>query len=151
MRCCICGTVRNCGKYLDKIFSNMEIIGSIFDNYKIILYYDISDDNTLEKIKNYQRINSNLILYENKNKLLPYRTHRIALGRNKCLNIIREQFSDYEYFIMMDCDDRCAKDINIRLFNPFDNLKYECNKPTTMLIGKSGIFSHSNDILFVRK
>ena len=26
MKCCICGTVRNCGKYLDKIFSIMEQI-----------------------------------------------------------------------------------------------------------------------------
>ena len=40
MKCCICGTVRNCGKYLDNIFSIMEQIETLFEDYKIILYYD---------------------------------------------------------------------------------------------------------------
>jgi hypothetical protein len=112
MKCCICGTVRNCGPYLDKIFSNMELIGSKFDDYRIILYYDQSKDNTLQKIKEFHQRNPKLIFYINRKKLLPYRTHRIAQGRNMCLNIIRRRFSDYDYFMMMDCDDRCAKDIN---------------------------------------
>ena len=115
MKCCICGTVRNCEPYLDKIFSNMEIIGSKFHDYRIILYYDKSDDNSLNKIKEYQTKNSRCLLFVNKSELLPYRTHRIALGRNTCLNMIRQNFSDYEYFIMMDCDDRCARDMNIDL------------------------------------
>jgi hypothetical protein len=112
MKCCICGTVRNCGPYLDKIFSNMEIIGSMFEDYRIILYYDSSNDNTLQKILEYHKRNPKLIFYINRKKLLPYRTHRIALGRNMCINIIRKMFSDHDYFIMMDCDDRCAKDMN---------------------------------------
>lgn len=115
MKCCICGTVRNCEPYLDKIFSNMEIIGSKFYDYRIILYYDKSDDNTLNKIKEYKTKNPRCLLFVNKSELLQYRTHRIALGRNTCLNTIRQNFSDYEYFIMMDCDDRCAKDMNIDL------------------------------------
>lgn len=115
MNCCICGTVRNCGPYLDKIFENIELIGSLFQNYTIILYYDISDDDTLEKLKKYQLKNPRLIFYVNKSELLKYRTHRIALGRNKCLDIIREKYNDYPYFIMMDCDDKCARNININL------------------------------------
>lgn len=115
MSCCICGTVRNCGPYLNKIFQNMELIGNVFKDYRIILYYDNSTDDTLDKIKKYQEKNPKLILYVNENKMLPYRTHRIALGRNICLNIIRENFSNYEYFIMMDCDNRCAKDMNLPL------------------------------------
>ena len=117
MKCCICGTVRNCSVFLDKIFSNMEIIGSKFNDYRIILYYDQSDDNTLNKIKEYQTKNNKLVLYENKNELLPYRTHRIALGRNICLDVIREKFPNYEYFIMMDCDNRCAKDMNTNILS----------------------------------
>jgi hypothetical protein len=53
MKCCICGTVRNCGKYLEKVFSNIEKIGTIFDEYVIIVYYDVSNDNTLEFLKQY--------------------------------------------------------------------------------------------------
>ncbi len=115
MKCCICGTVRNCGQYLDKIFKNMEIISVLFEDYVIILYYDESNDNTLKKLKEYQQKNKKLILHINTEPLLKYRTHRIAKGRNKCLEIMRQSYDDYDYFIMMDCDDRCSYNIKIRL------------------------------------
>jgi hypothetical protein len=54
MKCCICGTIKNVEQYLNKIFQNMELVGSLFEDYVIILYYDNSTDNTLQKIKNYQ-------------------------------------------------------------------------------------------------
>ena len=44
MKCCICGTVRECGKYLKDVFSNMEQLGKLFDDYVIILllfYYTL--------------------------------------------------------------------------------------------------------------
>jgi glycosyltransferase involved in cell wall biosynthesis len=106
--CCICGTVRNCGSYLEKVFANIEKIGALFNDYKIILFYDDSTDNTLAVLKDYQKKNDKLIFYSNK-KLLSHRTHRIAFGRNTCLNFIKTNYPDYEYFIMMDCDDRCSK------------------------------------------
>jgi hypothetical protein len=113
MNCCICGTVRNCGPYLDKIFQNMELIGGLFENYVIILYYDHSDDNTLQKLKDYQKINRKLKFFVNNSELLPYRTHRLAMGRNFCLQYIKQNYSDYPFFIMMDCDDRCAYNMNL--------------------------------------
>jgi hypothetical protein len=119
MKCCICGTVRNCGPYLDKIFQNIEQIGSLFEDYVIILYYDESCDDTLEKLKNYQQRNNKLYFYVNKSPLLEHRTHRLALGRNYCINIIKQNFSDYSYLIMMDCDDICARDIKVKLLNNY--------------------------------
>lgn len=115
MKCCICGTVRNCAPYLNKIFQNMELLGSLFDDYIIILYYDNSNDNTLNIMKNYQTKNPKFLFYVNNGPLLPYRTFRLALGRNFCINTIKNNYSDYEYFIMMDCDDRCAKNINLNI------------------------------------
>ena len=47
MKCCICGPVRNCEPFLDTVFSNIEKIGALFDDYQIIVYYDKSNDNTL--------------------------------------------------------------------------------------------------------
>ena len=107
-KCCICGTIRNCGPYLDKIYQNMIQIGSLFDDYRIIVYYDNSTDNTLQKLKEFSQANNKFLLFINKSPLSKYRTHRIAKGRNYCLQTIRNFFSDYEYFIMMDCDDKCA-------------------------------------------
>jgi hypothetical protein len=119
--CCICGTVRNCGKYLDNVFKNIEKIGSLFNNYVIIIYYDHSKDNTLQKLKEYQLKNNKLIFFVNKSQLLPYRTHRLALGRNTIINIIKQHYSNYQYFIMMDFDDRCATNIKLDTFKEFFN------------------------------
>lgn len=119
MKCCICGTLRNCGKYLDKIFENIEQIATLFEDYSIILYYDKSNDDTLKKLKDYQTKNPRLNLYINTEPLLQYRTHRISKGRNKCLEIMRQNYIDYEYFIMMDCDDRCSYNIKLKLLEHY--------------------------------
>lgn len=113
MNCIICGTVRNCGSYLLSVFKNIEIIGSLFDDYKIIIYYDNSNDNSLEILKDYQKQNSKLLFYVNKEKLNNYRTFRIAKGRNLCLNYVKENKDFFPYFIMMDMDDVCSTKINI--------------------------------------
>ena len=64
MNCCICGAVKNVGPYLDKIFSNIEQLGSLFENYVIIFYYDHSNDDTLQKMKDYQqKVNSPSLIF----------------------------------------------------------------------------------------
>ena len=44
----ICGCVLNCAIYLQKVFENIIKICSIVDEYKIIISYDESIDNSLE-------------------------------------------------------------------------------------------------------
>ena len=110
--CCICGTIKNIGPYINKVFETIEKIGSYFDNYVIILYYDKSDDDTLAKLKAYQLKNIKLEFYVNCQPMSPFRTHNIAKGRNFIINRIQQKYSSFQYFIMMDCDDRCALDIN---------------------------------------
>ena len=65
MKCCICGPVRNCDPFLDKVLQNIEKIGSLFEDYEILVYYDKSTDNTLIKLKQYQKINPRLKIYIN--------------------------------------------------------------------------------------
>ena len=101
MKCCICGPVKNCAPYLSKIFENIERIGSLFDEYAIIIYYDISKDNTLQMLKNYQTRNPKLQFFVNKFPLSKYRTHNISNARNYCVNAVRSKYSDFDYFIMI--------------------------------------------------
>lgn len=130
MNCCICGPVKNCGKYLPKVLENMEKIGSIFDNYTIIIYYDNSSDNTLSILKEYQKKNSKMFFYVNKKPISQFRTHNLAIARNFCLNYVRENRNKYPFFIMMDCDDVNCKDVNIEVlkkyikYNTWDGLSF---------------------------
>jgi len=47
--CLICGCVKNCEKYLNDVFVNIKIIQKLFDKYKIIINFDISNNYTLKK------------------------------------------------------------------------------------------------------
>jgi len=119
MNCCICGPVKNCGPFLSKVLDNMEKIGSLFDDYTILIYYDKSNDNTLDILKNYQKKNSKMIFYVNKNQVSPFRTHNIANARNFCLNYIRDNKDKFPFFIMMDCDDVNCKEVNIDILKKY--------------------------------
>ena len=143
MNCCICGSVKNCGLYLNNVFENIDKICSLFDDYKIIIYYDESTDNTLQILTEYQKVNPKLFIYINKEPLSEYRTFRIAKGRNVCLNFIRKNHSDFPYFIMMDFDDVNSKEVNIEpiktVLNRDDWDSVSFNKPLYYDIWASSI------------
>jgi len=116
----ICGPVKNCAPFLDKVFENINKIGALFDEYNVFLYYDKSNDDTLKKCIAYQHENQERVsVYVNTNPVSRFRTHRIASARNACLKRIREKYSDYPYFIMMDFDDPNCKNINISVLKKY--------------------------------
>jgi hypothetical protein len=119
MNCCICGPVKNCGPYLPKVLDNMKKIGSLFDDYKIIIYYDKSTDNTLDILKDYQSKNSKIMFYVNNKLITPFRTQNIAIARNHCLKFVRENKDKFPFFIMMDCDDVNCKEVNIDILKKY--------------------------------
>jgi hypothetical protein len=133
MNCCFCGPVKNCGPYLNKIFENIEKISSLFNDYSIVLYYDESNDNTLEILKEYQTKNPKLLFYVNNKPISSYRTHNIAIGRNFCLKYIRQNIQKFPFFIMMDFDDVNCKEVNIEpirrslMRNDWDGLSFNTN------------------------
>ena len=133
MNCCICGPVKDCGPYLKKVLENMEKIGSIFDDYIIIIYYDKSKDDTLEILKKYQKLNHKMMFYVNHNPVSHFRTHNIAIARNKCLHFVQQNKDKYPFFIMMDCDDVNYKDVNVDILkkylyrNDWDGLSFNTN------------------------
>ena len=81
------------------------VIRCFFDDYKIVIYYDKSTDNTLDILKQYQLINPKFLFYVNQEPVSPFRTHNIAKGRNFCLKYIKQNLQEFPYFIMMDFDD----------------------------------------------
>lgn len=116
--CCICGTIKNCEKYLKDVFRNIKKITQLFDDYYIIVYYDDSSDNTLKEVIKYKKYFKIHIHHNTKYKNY-YRTHRIAYGRNYCIKTINKYFSNFKYFIMMDFDDVSVNKINISVLKKY--------------------------------
>jgi len=113
MNCVFCGAVKNCGFYLENVFKNIEQLGTLFENYAIVLYLDKSTDNSHELLKDYMQKYPNLMFYYNSTPVSKLRTHRLAHARNECLKIVYSKFRDYPYFIMMDFDDVCSQPVKI--------------------------------------
>jgi hypothetical protein len=131
MNCLICGTVRNVGKHIDNVYANMIKISRLFNDYEILLYYDISHDNTLDKLVYYNKINPKFTFHVNKDPLHELRTHRLSIGRNYLIQEIEARKDKFPLFIMMDCDDVCDGNININLLknsllriNEWDSLSF---------------------------
>ena len=119
MNCCICGPVKNCGPYLKKVFENIEKIGNLFDDYKILVFYDNSTDNTLQLLKEYKLKNPRFYFYINNSPVTDFRTHNIALARNYCLNFVRKNRNYFPFFIMMDFDDVNCKNCNPEILKKY--------------------------------
>ena len=91
----------------------------IFNKLNVIAFYDESDDGTLEILN---RFKANMatgiyldILINTKMKSA-LKTENIAFARNSLLKHIKENFSNYEYFIMMDTNEyACIGDINLNI------------------------------------
>jgi hypothetical protein len=130
--CYICGCVLNCEKYLNNVFNNILKIGKLFNNYKVIVAYDNSNDESLNILLEYQKIYDNIEIIINKNEKSIYKTENIKNARNSILNFIKNDVNNelYDFFIMMDLDDVCEKEINVNILekylynNEWDSLSF---------------------------
>ena len=121
----ICGCARNVEKYLKNIFHNITLITNLFDDFHIIIYYDDSEDNTLDVLKSFNiHFQDKMTLIIGNNKLTNIRTQNIANARNDILKkIIKFDDDRFEYFIMMDMDDVCSDKLNKNVLDNY--LQYE--------------------------
>ena len=88
---CIIGlTVRDCEKYLDQIFKNIEKLDKFFNDVHIIFFYDKSKDKTLEKLNSFKKkYEDKLIIIKNKNKVLSkYRTVELHMEETQLKSIL---------------------------------------------------------------
>ena len=83
--CLICGCVKNCQKYLDNVFKNIEKMQKLFKKSKIIISFDLSNDFTLKKLIELKKI-FDIDIIINKDPLTNSRTVNIERARNKILD-----------------------------------------------------------------
>uniref|UniRef100_A0A6C0L6S6 O-GlcNAc transferase C-terminal domain-containing protein n=1 Tax=viral metagenome TaxID=1070528 RepID=A0A6C0L6S6_9ZZZZ len=113
----ICGCVKNCGNYLEKVFANIDKIIPLFSDYKLLIAHDICEDNSLDLLKTkHSKYKMELICVTENNYIKDYtmRSKRISNARNEIIKYIySENNRDFKYFIMMDLDDVCSGNMNI--------------------------------------
>ena len=117
-KCFIGGCVYNCGKHLENVIKNIHQIGSVFNEYCIIVAYDHSQDNSLEILNKCKLEYPNFHILINPNPKTHIRTQNISNARNTILNKIRELHNNtWEYFMIIDMDDVSDYDVNMKTLN----------------------------------
>lgn len=122
MKACFCGTVRNCGQYLQKVLNNIDLLGNeCFEEYSVLIFYDDSKDDSLPQLLQYQQNffalkkqvpkRFQVYIHVNHETLYPHRTWNLAKARNFCVDYVLKHFPSYEFMIMMDMDDVNSKTV----------------------------------------
>jgi hypothetical protein len=113
MKTYICGCVKSCEPYIDSVFKNIDQIIPLFEDYKIVIAYDKSQDKTLRKLCDLkQKYNMDILI--NPNKCTQIRVQNICTARNQLLQYMRKDNTpNFDFFVMMDFDDACSEPMNI--------------------------------------
>jgi len=121
MNIALCFCVRDCGKYLERIFSNIELLKTFPLELYCIFVYDNCKDNSETLLKAYAQKNPKNVILKNIKNNNKARTVRIAKARNTCLDIVYNQLENIDYFIMVDSDNRCCAKWNAQVI--YDHLQ----------------------------
>lgn len=104
----ICGIGQNIEKALFSTISNIESLGSLFGDYRVIVYENNSDDGTVDVLNAWAAYNSHVIClseYLSPQEQPSTRTEKIARARNRVLAVARrDEYADFKYLIMADLD-----------------------------------------------
>jgi hypothetical protein len=113
MKTYICGCAKSCEPYIDSVFKNIDKIIPLFEDYKIVIAYDKSEDKTLRKLCDMKK-KYNMDILINPNSCTQIRVENICNARNQLLQYMRkENTPNFEFFIMMDFDNVCAGPMNV--------------------------------------
>ena len=99
----IVGTARNVELFVPMTIKKMEMVLSLFQSGKIIIYENDSKDNTLTMLQKWAKRNNNVQLISEKN-IVGKRTHRLAYARNLLMRRALEL--GHDYVVVMDMDDK---------------------------------------------
>lgn len=102
--CCVCFCFYNNEEGLPPALNNIEKLNEIFD-LKIIAFDDNSTDKSLTIVQNFANTNKNIEIIVNTQPKHRIRTRNIAGARNALVERIKEKYSHYQYFIMMDTNE----------------------------------------------
>jgi hypothetical protein len=116
MKTFICGCAKSCEPHIASVFENINKLLPLFEDYKIVVAYDRSEDKTLLKLCEMKK-KYNMDILINPNACTQIRVENICNARNQLVEYMRKENSkNFDYFIMMDFDDVCSTPINVSAF-----------------------------------
>ena len=110
------GLCRNVEEHIDKNIQLLLESGSYYEDYRVVIFENDSTDRSREIIKDWTQKNTKIELIEceevpncqyKKERFFGLSRKRqddMVFYRNKCLNYIKEKYSDYDYLLMVDLD-----------------------------------------------
>lgn len=104
----ICGVCRNIEPAVPNTISNIEMLGSRFTDYAVIIYENNSTDNTASRLSAWAEKNPHVVFTSetlSSSELPPTRPEQIARARNHVLSLAKDpKYGDFAYLIMADLD-----------------------------------------------
>lgn len=115
----ICCLARNNKNVFEKTKQRLEYIGNCFQQYKIVIFENDSNDNTRELISQWSNNNPNVILLDccqmnscecKLKKELSYslklqkRIKNMSIYREQYLNYVQKNYNNYDYMLVIDFD-----------------------------------------------
>lgn len=107
-RVVICGCARDVAEHLPRVFANgIYPIAKLFYDYRIVIFENDSQDETLNILSEMQIKDSKFILLTERglDHQLKSRTKRLAYARNRYLEYVHTRFPHFDYLIVLDMDD----------------------------------------------
>jgi len=114
------GICKNIGKELPFTIKNIEKIGDLFDDYRVVIYENNSKDQTKRGLVNWSKRNPKVFVQSEKLSIDDILNHcisvqldsgsfarceNLARARNIVLqSVLHESYNNFNYFIMMDLD-----------------------------------------------
>jgi len=102
---------RNVASLLPRTIARMERLGSLFGEYRVVVYENDSDDQTLKLLNKWSRRNSRVtVLSEvrhdrvNRPVRCALRAQRMAYYRNQYHQCVAERYADHDHVIVVDAD-----------------------------------------------
>lgn len=99
----IVGCARDIQTMVLHSITQMYKLGSEFEKFVIVIYENDSEDDTLNILKEFSRLHTNVIILSGK-KVKGHRTKVLAHARNTLLQYARRHYTNYDFFIVMDMD-----------------------------------------------
>ncbi len=117
-RIVICGLARNCALSLERIERRIESTGTLFRDYRVVLFENDSDDETRTILKAWQKRNPKVLLLDCKipdckmgtlsayaeGGCSPNRFQRMADFRNRYLSHVHKYYNKFDYMMVIDMD-----------------------------------------------